>query len=100
MDRQDDKQFKNDKKKPLPRDRREEHDYRKDYKTRPIKKTETIKGGKKDDTSPHGPNKKDKYPDYKPKDDGGGTKVPKKPAPKSPMSPAAKKLKRTASRSK
>jgi hypothetical protein len=56
MDRQDDKQFKNDKKKPLPRDRREEHDYRKDYKTRPIKKTETIKGGKKDDTSPHGPN--------------------------------------------
>lgn len=44
-----------------------------------------------------------KYHDWndnkKPKD-GGGSMSPKKPAPKKPMSPAAKKLKRTASRPK
>jgi hypothetical protein len=100
MDRNYDKQFKNDKKKPLPRTPQEKKQHEMDWKTQPIKKTYTIKDKKKEDNSPHSPNKKDKYPDYKPKDDEGGTKVPKKPAPKSPMSPAAKKLKRTASRSK
>jgi hypothetical protein len=45
-------------------------------------------------------------PKPKPKDDGehpkgmGGSKVPSKPGPKKPASPAAKKLQRTASRSK
>ena len=45
-------------------------------------------------------------PKPKPKDDGehpkgmGGSKVPSKPGPKKPMTPAAKRLKRTASRSK
>lgn len=101
--RPDDKQFKNDKKKSMPRAPQEEHDYRKDYKTKPVKKDgpkEEFQKRKKDKDI-HSPNK-EKYPDYKPKpkDDEGGTKVPKKPAPKSPMSPAAKKLKRTASRSK
>jgi hypothetical protein len=41
------------------------------------------------------------YDDYKPKPkDDGGSSMAKKKDPKKPMSPAAKKLKRTASRTK
>jgi hypothetical protein len=79
------------------------------------KQMEHIKSTKSKPKDPHSPNKEkesdrlkktkqgDKYPDYKPKpkDEGiGGSKVVKKPDPKKPMSPAAKRLKRTASRPK
>ena len=71
-----------------------------------------VRSTKTKSKDPHSPNKEkesdrlkkgDKYPDYKPKpkDEGiGGSKVVKKPDPKKPMSPAAKRLKRTASRPK
>ena len=120
--RPDDKQFKNDKKKSTPLTPKEKRDHEMDWKTKPVKKDGPKEEfQKRGEQNPHAPNKQEKYPDYKkkktgiqpkgtptrgpkgpnwPKDDEGGTKVPKKPAPKSPMSPAAKKLKRTASRSK
>jgi hypothetical protein len=62
------------------------------------------KDNKKKDWAHEDPNK----PKPKPKDGGypnkdkpiGGSKVPSKPGPKKPMTPAAKNLQRTASRSK
>ena len=71
-----------------------------------------VPTSKRKSKDPHSPNKEKQFdhlkktkqhPDYKPKpkDDGiGGSKVTNKPAPKKPMSPAAKRLKRTASRTK
>ena len=71
-----------------------------------------VRSTKTKSKDPHSPNKEKEsdrlkktkqHPDYKPKpkDDGiGGSRVTNKPAPKKPMSPAAKRLKRTASRTK
>jgi hypothetical protein len=59
------------------------------------------KGKKEEESSSDVKQMKNKYPDYKPKPkDDGGSKVGKKKDPKKPLSPAAKRLKRTASRPK
>jgi hypothetical protein len=95
--------------KPKPKDKRTggiggdggDDDYtREHYKKEGIRKWHDDKPKDKKTPSP--------YPKTKPKDDGygddnkptGGSKVPSKPGPKKPMTPAAKRLKRTASRSK
>ena len=93
--------------KPKPKDRKGggiggDDDYtREHYKDRKeMTKWHTEKPKDKKTPSP--------YPRTKPYDDGygddnkgtGGSKVPSKPGPKKPMTPAAKRLKRTASRSK
>ena len=89
--------------KPKPKDKRTgviggDDDYtREHYKKQEMTKWHTEKP--KDKKTPS---------TIKPKDDGygddkkgmGGSKVPSKPGPKKPMTPAAKRLKRTASRSK
>jgi hypothetical protein len=55
---------------------------------------------KKDDWMKEKPSKpKGGYPDH-PQGMSGGSSVPRKPGPKKPASPAAKRLQRTASRSK
>jgi hypothetical protein len=109
MYNRDDKQMKNVAKKKINNAKDEEHKMHpkpnsegKGWKEESYPAKGPVRKAKEKATpNPHTPNKKDRYPDWneKPKDDGG-TKVPKKPAPKSPMSPAAKKLKRTASRTK
>jgi hypothetical protein len=74
------------------------------------KQMENIKSTKSKPKDPHSPNKerekdsdrlRKQTPDYKPKPkDDGGSSMAKKKDPKKPMSPAAKRLKRTASRPK
>jgi hypothetical protein len=67
-----------------------------------------VRSTKSKSKEPHSPNKekdsdrlKKQTPDYKPKPkDDGGSSMAKKKDPKKPMSPAAKRLKRTASRPK
>jgi hypothetical protein len=81
----------------------------KDESYRHVKKSkhdEDISGGgwrmkedKKKDSEKQTPKPKGGYPDH-PQGMSGGSSVPRKPGPKKPASPAAKKLQRTASRSK
>ena len=58
-----------------------------------------MKEDKKKDSEKQTPKPKGGYPDH-PQGMSGGSSVPRKPGPKKPASPAAKKLQRTASRSK
>ena len=58
-----------------------------------------MKDKKKDPIENKPPKPKGGYPDH-PQGMSGGSSVPRKPGPKKPASPAAKRLQRTASRSK